>query len=66
MNNPRIKNALSRRQVMGWAAGGMAAGLVDGQGERSQVLSVRPDRDLVQPGEPDLAPAPRRRPKVGA
>jgi sulfide dehydrogenase [flavocytochrome c] flavoprotein chain len=28
MHNQRIKNALSRRQVMGWAAGGMAAGLM--------------------------------------
>jgi sulfide dehydrogenase [flavocytochrome c] flavoprotein subunit len=28
MNNQRIKNAMSRRRVMGWAAGGMAAGLL--------------------------------------
>ena len=48
MNNPRIKNALSRRQVMGWAAGGLTAGLLplkgwaddDGSSSTSSTSSI--------------------------
>jgi hypothetical protein len=47
MNNQRIKNAMSRRRVMGWAAGGMAVGMLpltgwaDDEASTSSVGSTR-------------------------